>query len=303
MMKKTLDKVSQTGYNILSRLSEGTSSTMSLDEYLKYSRKAFPKDVENVLYHQFREITRDNLRLVSKTLMENREKNKLPPFILAGGVIRDIVIGKKPKDYDVFILAGDISKDEMDDIGLLYGEGLDDLTQTDAHDYSPSEPRQSFATSDVNKDDHLSKSFSVFDAKFDGVENNIGLFGVAENGNQIQVQLIVRPEETVEELLSDFDYSLVRSAYDPDEDVVSFDRKTWDNFIQNRAYEFPSKASFQRGFVFKSYCHHLDGERPIFACKMTKEEKQEHEKLMKGYGMVSNTMVGTGARLYINNGE
>ncbi len=119
------------------------------------------------------------------------------PVYIAGGALRDAVIGRVPKDYDVFILStGD---EEQDDFANLIPSCLPDSIDLNG-------PAPSFG------EDNSKPKFRVTKKAFDG---NC-------------VDCVFRPERTVEDLLNDFDHDLVRLAYDVHNDKYLVDQRFLD---------------------------------------------------------------------------
>lgn len=109
----------------------------------------------------------------------NTRLNKFGKVVIAGGAVRDHLLGKKPKDYDIFVLYSsawdfDKAKEEISPI-------LSDLIQV--------EPSVEW---------HRSEPYLVATVKW----------------NDLEIQVMVSPMQTKEELVGSFDWNICLFAYD-----------------------------------------------------------------------------------------
>lgn len=104
----------------------------------------------------------------------------LGPVVIAGGAVRDEVMGRTPKDYDVFILGCPFNAESRDAVT----ERLDTLPRLDQLEFHKSEP---FLTGTV--------SFHV-------------------GGKDVVVQVMTTDAATVQALLDRFDWNVSRFAFD-----------------------------------------------------------------------------------------
>lgn len=111
--------------------------------------------------------------------------------VIAGGAIRDLVLGYYPKDYDCFLNPNSEDLDEDDTISLFMGELCTDRWDEKA---AP---------------EYFSKQFT---------ETTFAVYEGAGKDNGEIVQLIHRSFESPPELVDTFDYDLVKAYYDPETD-------------------------------------------------------------------------------------
>ena len=98
---------------------------------------------------------------------------------LAGGCVRDFLMRRDPKDFDVFVINNELFKD-FDNQKQLIKAKLADLIKV--------EPKVEW---------HKSEPYLVATVEFEGVE----------------VQILFNPAKTIEELLSTFDWNVCLFAY------------------------------------------------------------------------------------------
>lgn len=134
------------------------------------------------------------LREILKTLNKQKDFYNLSPYVIAGGCLRDIVLGNPPKDWDIFIpLAFDDVDQEID--ATLYAEVFDDVVEPD--DIASSHYKEIFG-----------KNMVIYNASFHFEE---GL----PFRTYICPQLISKSFSNYEDLLDGFDHSLTKIACSP----------------------------------------------------------------------------------------
>ena len=134
------------------------------------------------------------LRELLKALNKQKDFYNLSSYVIAGGCLRDIVLGNLPKDWDIFVpLAFDDVDQEVD--ATLYAEAFDDVVEPDfveAEHY-----REIFG-----------KNMVIYNASFT-FEEGLPFRTI------IQPQLISKSFRNYEDLLDGFDHSLTKIACTP----------------------------------------------------------------------------------------
>ena len=212
-------------------------SKLTLDEFINtYTRE-----------HNLREVPKDRMfnlvRQAGNLLSQQREKNpSLPQACVAGGFLRDTILGTIPKDFDIFVLnsGGDDSADNV----LRY---LPDHCEFwDRGDKPEGEGSSAFSscpeTGEAREPFYVANTTNFY---------NFDDFG--EKAYHIGTQVIGRPQATIEDLLADFDYGLVQIAYDPADGSITMNREVWDDFLKTGRYVFPTEQSYTRALSFRQW--------------------------------------------------
>lgn len=122
---------------------------------------------------------------------------ELPCPIIAGGAIRDLLLGKVPKDYDIFVDISDLDKDEADDLLLLYANELSRVGGVPYGDYP----------------------YPVGGDEYAGtVAEDMVVYEIYPFGGVCATQVIGRRSKPLDTVNS-FDYNLVKGYYDPVEEI------------------------------------------------------------------------------------
>lgn len=142
---------------------------------------------------------------------------------LAGGAIRDIVLGKQPKDYDFFLLGPDADEDNA----LLLANEACQWAGDESKYHKQGESAKfrvlNFSENLVEDDPDLPEYFS-------------------------ESQIILRPEEeTIDTLLDDFDYDLVRGAINTEYFGNFILDERFIKCFEEKAVHFPTWDSWYRG--------------------------------------------------------
>lgn len=173
--------------------------------------------------------TEEKIREIGRALKAVAEEHypSIPLPIIAGGAVRDMVFGKRPKDYDVFVSTLHWPEEDREDNLLVFGQlVLQELKKTELFSFLITD-RLERVTADFGEDKNYSnettgEEFIVYENSYDDAMENIEQWEC--------LQFIGRPNDklskglTLEFVEESFDYPLVKAFYDPGtEDFVVSD--------------------------------------------------------------------------------
>ena len=186
----------------------------------------------------------------------------LAPFgqlVIAGGAVRDTLMGRTPKDYDLFILT-DYKQSIFEEIKLKLGEAL---------------RLGNFASIESKIEWHKSEPYLIESIKYNGAE----------------LQIMVNFSKDIYQLVDGFDWNVSLFAYGhlPNENKVGYHSLTKIEDIKSGEYLKLHKLTFpystlRRGYRFSErFLMRINGEtiRQICAAIMELEKKKLDAKTEK----------------------
>lgn len=179
------------------------------------------------------------LRPILTTIVGSLRDNVLTDVpvepVVAGGFLRDHLVGVTPKDLDIFIkFSPDLDEFDRDYFkGLIFGR----LKEMDEINEEEAEPPPFFEVEDLSKNyDNNSAVVQILDGVLE--------FGTTlkfENYRPPSIQLIAHTQE-VDELLDRFDINLCKVAYVPDKDEFIYTPQFLDDFNNKKVTLDPRHA-------------------------------------------------------------
>jgi len=153
--------------------------------------------------------------------------------VIAGGAVRDTLMGLSPKDWDVFVLQNGVGFDE---IKKEISKRISDLT--------PVPPKVEW---------HNSEPYLVATIQWNGE----------------QVQILVNPAQSVDDLISTFDWNVCLFAYDGAFHCKeSIENIGHGKSIKLNSVTFPA-STLRRGYRFSErFLMQLDIETVVRLCRM-----------------------------------
>lgn len=183
--KKLLDKVDLLVYNIRKGSKEKRINNMKL---LKIEDSSLSVDKEATEVHL------SVLGDLYQHLSDAAKECDLPPPIIAGGAVRDAVLGKLRRDVDVFLLGGERNLDDE----IVY---FTEILRKDER-FGVSRP-----FSKKGKNYERTQNFCTY-------SSNLDTSFIRGSRQMTTMDVIGRTETTPEELLSTFDHELVECYFD-----------------------------------------------------------------------------------------
>lgn len=197
-----------------------------MDKYTTPKKKTYTMDM----------LTKGDLSSNPKTSADTEEKIReigralkavvqghylgMPTPVIAGGAVRDVIFGKRPKDYDVFVSTLHWPEEDREDNLLVFGQlVLQELKKSSPETFSSlitERLERVTADSGENKeysDETTGEEFIVYENSYDDAMENVEQW---EN-----IQFIGRPNDKLSKGLilefveESFDYPLVKAFYDP----------------------------------------------------------------------------------------
>lgn len=198
MLKKAIDKVLNSGYNIRTGL-----EVSNRDEY------TFDKDITDRVF--------DNINTLDIALREVTANTDVD-YLIAGGAVRDGLLGLEPKDYDIFL---DLSKtaemedDERDDLIALLNYNFHQKVRLPLfmHDFEQPWQVHNEAYKAIKA---MENTFFVYEHVFQGQGDRADLAGLERDDTY---QIIYRnnsPDISSDPLgfvVNNFDWSLTKAYY------------------------------------------------------------------------------------------
>lgn len=195
MLKKAIDKVLNPGYNIRTGV-----EVSNREEY------SFNKDITNRVF--------DNIKFLDEALKETVEL----PYVIAGGAVRDGLLGLEPRDYDIFFdmssIAG-LDEDELDDYIALLNFTFHERMGMALGGFETPWPVHN------PEYENMENNFLVYEHVFRGMRDD--LMAIQENSYQLiyrnnSPEIGSNPLDFVEQ---QFDWPLTKAFYKDDKVFVS----------------------------------------------------------------------------------
>ena len=221
-MKKSLDKIAKLGYN--------NHKEVERDELLDLSFNP------NASYRNHKSLFK-----LAETI--NKARASLvdcPPIIIAGGYIRDTILGLNAKDFDLFFDVSAYPPDETEDMVLLALAAIRD-TENNMDRFAP--PRK------------FTKNGEPYELKEDNEEEQIIIYEMHANmlAGPIPVQLMGHRDAlaTTDPLkfVEKFDYGLVRALFNPETMKYSIHSSFFEE-LKTKNINFNGSRTKERVFSF-----------------------------------------------------
>lgn len=169
-----------------------------------------------------------------------RHLERIGPVYIAGGAVRDTLLGRIPRDYDIFIL---VDK-PMDEVALEVRKVLDAMNTGQSLKY---EKKREYRTNTL-----LETLKRIFGGKTDDLTG-----ATVTPVKQVTVQIILSRSESIYDLLADFDWNICLFAYGwiPHMDAIGVYEKTplrhfqMEGELRVNAFHYPIRT-LRRGFRF-----------------------------------------------------
>lgn len=206
--EKRLDKVENLLYNIRTRVVEDMKF-IEIDPH------------EYTANHDVTKSCLEGMAKLEETLAVVNKKTGKDAF-LAGGYVRDALLGTPPKDLDVFIPVSEV--DDLDDEAVWYGELLREATKALHGVQYPLFTKR-------GQEAYANSPFTVY-------ESNMGYRAPAK-----PIQLITHVSPDAETILRSFDHNLVRVYY---KNGKIFVNDEFPEIMKRKTIVVDSEAAFQR---------------------------------------------------------
>lgn len=233
--QKRLDKVDNLLYNIRTRVVEDM-------KFIEIDPHEYTANAARTL-----ECLKGMARLEEALGVVNRKTGK--DAFLAGGYVRDALLGTPPKDLDVFIPVSE--GDDLDDEAVWYGELLREATKALHGVQYPLFTKR-------GQEAYANSPFTVY-------ESNMGYRAPAR-----PIQLIPHVSPDAETILRSFDHNLVRVYYKGGKVFVNDE---FPEIMKKKTIVVGSEAAFQRLDTWRRRVGYKISIRRGF--KQTKKEKAE----------------------------
>lgn len=246
------------------------------------------KDVvgdENSAYRESAQRTLNRVAAIAKAVKKTWEEFKfegdLPPPVLAGGAVRDMIIGIAPRDYDVFIsLPQGLDKDEKDDLCLLFSKKVAEILGEDKEipfllgaDALVIDEEAYPAEEVVTESGETKKPWRVYESYVRGLNTVF--------------QIIQRDDyETPDQLIATFDYNIVKGYINCLDGEVHLSDELVDGFNRKRIdIDYSEKKAQHRvdSFLWRVRNYPFKFERNWIGTPPTKKTGKVYVKHPEGY--------------------